>query len=512
MISTSQLIASRYRLSQLVGRGGMSDVYRAVDAETGQEVAVKIVRSGQPATARRVAREAHAMQALDHPNLVRLLASGTLGDEAYLVMEFVEGETLADRVQAGPMEPAEVERVAVGVSAALAYVHAAGVVHRDVKPANVLLGTDGRIRLGDFGIARLADAETLTLAGSTLGTVAYMAPEQLHNHRVGPPADIWSLGIVLLECLTGRRWYEGSAAQIIARRLREPISVPQDLPAPWPNLLDTMLRPSPAERVSAADIGQSLAAGRVATLPDWGVPALGAPAGRPAHDLPATMVDQGGETPADTEIDPNPPRLTNQSGLTNRPGLTNPSGRPRHRRPGRHRLAIAAAVVAATAVVLILLLGTSPKPSPARAPSTTAQNSTTVPPGVAAALATLTTAVGADEAAGTVTPAAGTSLLGLARQAVSEAGAGRTDLASFDLQQAAAVVASGPAQHTIAGSAAGSLRAGLVVLGQLLGLASAATLPTVPPPTTPPPPGPGHDHHGGGKSGGDKGGGGDQGN
>jgi serine/threonine protein kinase len=482
MPAATNLVASRYQLRHLVGRGGMSDVYRAFDTESGQEVAVKIVRASEPVTARRVAREAEAFEALDHPNLVRVLQAGTFGGDAYLVMEFVDGHTLADRCHQGRMSSHEVERVATGVAAALACVHAAGVVHRDVKPANILLGRDGRVRLGDFGIARLSGAETLTGAGSTVGTLAYMAPEQLYNHRVGAPADVWSLGVVLLECLSGHRWYEGPPAQIVASRLRHPISIPDDLPARWRSLLADMLRDGPTDRVSAAEVCDVLAAGRRSGAATWGAPARG-PSGQAAG---------GG---LDATVPLRPPDVSTATDLSP-PGAV----------PGRRRRrVVVVAALALVATVLIPLLAWSDSSSTTSGPSSHT-TSTTLPAGASEALAALASTVRDGEAAGSVTAPAGSGLEGLANQAVSEAGARRTDLASFDLQQAAAIVASGPAQHTIAGAATSALQHDLAVLASTLGLAGAATVPTVAPTTQPPAPAPrpsgGRHHHGGGDGGG----------
>jgi len=118
-------------------------------------------------------------------------------------------------------------------------------VHRDVKPANILIGADGLARLTDFGIARLVDTSTLTLTGTMLGTATYMAPEQLENHAVGPSADVWSLGIVLLECLTGERVYAGTPSEVLARRMAGPVTLPDGLPVPWKLLLTGCSRPRP---------------------------------------------------------------------------------------------------------------------------------------------------------------------------------------------------------------------------------------------------------------------------
>ncbi len=182
----------------------MSEVFEAVDERTGIAVAVKVVRSGDPDLARRMAQEARALELVEHPGLVRLLDTGSTDSKAYLVMELIEGSTLAAALRQGSLSPERTAAIGATLAEALAYVHDHTIVHRDVKPSNILMTADGKARLGDFGIARLLDASTLTVAGTTLGTAAYMAPEQLEDHQVGPGADIWSLGMVLLECLTGQ--------------------------------------------------------------------------------------------------------------------------------------------------------------------------------------------------------------------------------------------------------------------------------------------------------------------
>jgi len=258
MTSIADVLGGRYRLVRLLGQGGMSDVYQAVDQESGTAVAVKILRSGDPALARRLAQEARALERLKHSGLIRLLDTGLAGDQAYLVMELVEGRTLAESLRGGPLGARGTAILGARLADTLAYVHDQGIVHRDVKPSNILLTADDEAWLGDFGIARLHDASTLTVAGTTLGTVAYMAPEQLEDHQVGPSADIWSLGMVLLECLTGRRVYSGSPSEIVARRLAGSVPLPVDLPVPWKLVLSGMLDHRPDQRLDGHQVAALL--------------------------------------------------------------------------------------------------------------------------------------------------------------------------------------------------------------------------------------------------------------
>ena len=259
MTAIGDVLASRYELVDLLGRGGMSDVYLALDQRSGNQVALKIVRSGDPEFVRRLAQEVRALESFEHPGLIRLLDTGRQADQAFLVMEFVDGTTLAQSLQRGPLGGPETARLGERLADALAYVHERGIVHRDVKPSNILLSNSGGAWLGDFGIALHHDATTMTSHGSTVGTVVYMAPEQLEGHAVGPGADIWSLGMVLLECLTGERVFVGSPSEIVAQRLAGPVELPRDLPAPWKMLLSGMLLSRPDGRLSGGQVAALLA-------------------------------------------------------------------------------------------------------------------------------------------------------------------------------------------------------------------------------------------------------------
>lgn len=254
MTERMRLIAGRYRLVDCVGRGGMADVYRAIDEVADRLVAVKLVRSGDPELARRVVREVDVLRRLDHPGLVRLHDSGVADGQTYLVMELVDGGTLEDRLRQGPLPPAEVAALVSTLALGLAHVHGAGVVHRDVKPGNVLLDRQGRAYLTDFGIAHLVDDASVTSTGMTVGTAGYMAPEQLAGRPAGPPADVWSLGVVALECLRGGRVYQGTVAEVVAQRMAGPPAIPDDLPGSWRSLLSRMLQGRPEQRPSAADV------------------------------------------------------------------------------------------------------------------------------------------------------------------------------------------------------------------------------------------------------------------
>ncbi|AHH95203.1 serine/threonine-protein kinase [Kutzneria viridogrisea] len=252
MRQEQDLLAGRYRLGALLGEGGVARVYRAVDVRLNRLVAVKLFRPTLDEVGRRrFAQEARVLGTLRHPGLVKLFDAGTDGDRAYLVMELVDGATLLDRLCDQPLGPAEVAELGATLAQALTYVHARGVVHRDVKPSNILLDSDGAPHLADFGFARAVDATAVSPTGQIVGTAAYLAPEQVRGEPVGPAADVYALGLVLLECLTGELEYEGPRVEAALARLTRPPRIPADLPAPLAAALVAMTRAEPEDRPSA---------------------------------------------------------------------------------------------------------------------------------------------------------------------------------------------------------------------------------------------------------------------
>ena len=198
------VIAGRYRLHELLGRSGMSEVWRAEDLELGRDVAIKLL--APEADTARFEREARAVASLAHPNVMQLYDYGESEGRPYMVLEYVPGGTLEDRLRdGGPLPDDETYEIAVGIASGLAHAHARGVVHRDLKPANVLFDEEGRPKIADFGIARLAAGEgTLTEAGTLLGTAAYISPEQASGEPAGAASDVYSFGVMLYRMLAGR--------------------------------------------------------------------------------------------------------------------------------------------------------------------------------------------------------------------------------------------------------------------------------------------------------------------
>jgi Protein kinase domain len=210
---TGTSLASRYELRAMLGRGGMGEVFEAVDRRLDRTVAVKVLRPELAPDARflvRFRREARTSAALSHPGIVGVYDVGVDGVRAFIVMELVAGRTLHELAQAeGPLEPARVARLGVGIAQALAHAHARGVVHRDISPGNVMVTQDDRVKLLDFGIARAGLAAgsldaTAVASGTARGTIAYTAPEQLRGDTPDGRADTYSLGAVMAELLTGR--------------------------------------------------------------------------------------------------------------------------------------------------------------------------------------------------------------------------------------------------------------------------------------------------------------------
>jgi serine/threonine protein kinase len=250
-------INERYVLGERLGVGGMAEVFRAHDTLLDRAVAVKVFTpSTDPYAEARVRAEVRTLAGLSHRGLVTVYDAGTSGADGrpYLVMELVDGPSLAHQLKSGPMPPHAVAALTADVCEALAHAHEHSVIHRDIKPANILLDARGRGHVADFGVAHTLGEERLTAVGSLVGTAAYLSPEQVTGRTVTPAVDVYAMGLVALEALTGRREYPGLDVETALARLSRAPHIDEDLPRPWPELLVGMTALDPSARPSAADV------------------------------------------------------------------------------------------------------------------------------------------------------------------------------------------------------------------------------------------------------------------
>jgi len=252
----------RYRLGRLIGRGATSAVYVAEDIHSGRTVAVKTIPAS-PELLSRIEVEIRAAQRLEHPNIVRLLDWGRGSELVYLVWEFIDGPSLGTACSAQRPATGWATQRIMEVLAALEHAHSRGIVHRDVKPENILIDGHGHARLADFGVARLTDHSTMTTDGSLVGTIAYMSPEQARALTVGPPSDVYSACVVLYELLAGANPLAGGSAAESARRaamgeIRPLDEVRPDLPRALTNAVMHGLARNPDDRPSARALQRDL--------------------------------------------------------------------------------------------------------------------------------------------------------------------------------------------------------------------------------------------------------------
>jgi serine/threonine-protein kinase len=263
-----RVIAGRYKLEQWLGAGGMADVYLATDRTLGRQVAVKLLGkryASDPAFVERFQREARAAARTSHPHVVNVFDVGVADGTAYLVMEYVQGATLRDLLRRrGPLPEREALDLAARLADGLAAAHRAGVIHRDIKPANLLVDADGHVKIADFGIARDDSATSTPTTASIMGSVHYMSPEQAQGHAVDPRSDVYSLGAVLFELLTGVTPFQGDSTVAVAVQQvhtipRSPRAVCPDLSPAAEAIVMRALAKNIADRFpSASDMGEAL--------------------------------------------------------------------------------------------------------------------------------------------------------------------------------------------------------------------------------------------------------------
>jgi beta-lactam-binding protein with PASTA domain/predicted Ser/Thr protein kinase len=257
-----RVLAGRYQLEAPLGQGGMAKVFRATDTVLNRQVAVKVLSpqfASDEAFVVRFRREAQSAAGLNHPNIVSVFDTGSQGDVHFIVMEYVEGRTLRDVIrQEGPLLPERAVEIGAAVAQALDAAHEAGLVHRDVKPGNIMLTRDGEVKVMDFGIARTSTADTLTQTAAVLGTASYLSPEQAQSQPVDPRSDIYSLGCVLFEMLAGQPPFTGESPVSIAyKHVRETPQPPSQRNPDVPQSIDAVvmkcLAKNPANRYQTAD-------------------------------------------------------------------------------------------------------------------------------------------------------------------------------------------------------------------------------------------------------------------
>jgi serine/threonine protein kinase len=351
LTETGRLLSGRYRLSAVIGRGGMGVVWQARDELLKRDVAVKelvwpphFTETEQEIACRRAVREAQMAGRLAHVNVVRIYDILQEDGHPWIIMELLPYQSLRDLVRAdGPLAPARAARIGLGVLAALGAAHAEGVLHRDVKPANILVGPDGRVVLTDFGVARAVDSPTLTATGALVGSPSYIAPERARGGLSSPAGDLWGLGASLYAAVEGHPPFERDAplATLTAVVLDEPEEAVHAGPL-WP-VISGLLRKDPDERFDAAETERALR-----EVSD--------------HDEPARVEPVAVSTPGTVE----PPVSASDavSSADQQPSAAGPLAEPDSRRPRRsRRLAIALAAltaVVAGGIALTLVLISSP--------------------------------------------------------------------------------------------------------------------------------------------------------
>lgn len=278
------VLSDRYRLDERIATGGMGSVYEATDERLERKVAVKLLKDGlseDPRFIERFRREARSAGALSHPNVAAVYDFGTDEDRHYMVMELAQGRDLARVLrEEAPLEPERAANIGAQIATALEHAHASGLVHRDIKPPNVIVAKDDTVKVTDFGIARAAGDATLTATGSVLGSAHYISPEQAGGAQIGPSTDIYSLGIVLYEMVTGTVPFTGdSMISVAMRHVSDEVPPPSKLRADLPPEMDRVVARSTAKNPSGRYRSAAEMAAELLAISSPSTSVMGAPAG-----------------------------------------------------------------------------------------------------------------------------------------------------------------------------------------------------------------------------------------
>ena len=385
MIAEGVLLNERYRLDELIATGGMGQVWRATDELLGRLVAVKVVQgsgadggtAGESDFRARFRDEARNSAALSHPNIATVYDFGDDAEHPYLVMELVEGQSLAQVVaERGALPPEEVRSIIAQAALALQVAHTAGVVHRDVKPANIMLTPAGLVKLTDFGIARVAAGSGLTRTGEVLGTPHYLSPEQARGEAATASSDIYALGVVGHELLTGQRPFQGESlvATALAHVNQPAPELPESVPQPLRGALMAALAKDPADRpATAGELATMVGMPLGPLTPVRGLEGLGAAAAASSAAQSTEKLPEPSPEPAPTSVLPLPAGV----------GATEAGAAETSRRRGFWWLLPAGGLLAVLAIVLAVSLsggGTKPPTGTATTPVSAGPSATPAPP------------------------------------------------------------------------------------------------------------------------------------
>ena len=384
-----EMVAGRYRLGPVIGRGGMGEVRRARDLRLNRDVAIKFLRADlatEPEVRRRFQDEATSAAQLSHPNVVTVFDTGDHAGEPYIVMEYLAGRTLADELADGPLAETRVRGIASEVLSALAAAHRIGIIHRDVKPANILVADDGSAKVADFGIAKSTEGLDHTVAGQIIGTPAYLAPERLEGERATPQSDLYSVGVVLYEALAGRQPFSGDTPLILAHAVlsKEPIPLRQLRPDIDTGLAATVERAmdkTPERRFSDARV---MAA------------SLTTPPAGPADKDPSTITERVAQGDSTRPLAVGSTQRLPMAPVTAVAGSEQAAGPPRRHDRSRLAAVLAVVVVGAMALAGLALRDQGPsgdEPASSALPTTLPSGSRSLPPPLEDALGRLEQAV-----------------------------------------------------------------------------------------------------------------------